>query len=576
MCFDIFYFLQCKHAQSAASVQGLPWWRPRPPPVLRRPPATMGDVADAPEALAERFPAPSPRARSERCPDAAVAWGGPASGGRPSASPYLAQLNKKLRCDADYLDSLGGTDDAKVGARSGSSACGAASSNHAYIQQLNKQWAGGPASGPASGEAQPADEVKARETLTLPDRIIFDCPSPCHPTDPNSGNPCHQTGDAQRDTASCNAPRGAASGAPLQCGVPPPSAAQQAMPLPRLMGLTLHGSLGSGSYGCVFQCTWQGTNLAVKIYREGARGARDAERELKLLLHVDTGPRCPVISHLEAWRRTSNGRYFLFFAQLSCDMHVLLRRSRDHMVPIDARQAMHFTADLSQAVAFLHARRVIHRDMKPSNILLRSLRALPSKGGGQPAAAISLLGCWQAVLGDLGCSAILQQGRRGSAARWAGSGNALTRGVCTLWYAAPEMLVQGEAYGHPVDLWSLGLILLEVEAGEPACPTKRNVANWDQLQEFWYLCQPAAAKGSVAWRAREELRRHGVFSTGAAQGRKARRQAGQVYGPRFRHLAFLCLDFDPQGRVPALQLSDACQRCIGDHVSLPRSWVIGC
>jgi hypothetical protein len=33
-----------------------------------------------------------------------------------------------------------------------------------------------------------------------------------------------------------------------------------------LKGLNLQGNLGSGTYGCVFECTWQTRSLAVKIY----------------------------------------------------------------------------------------------------------------------------------------------------------------------------------------------------------------------------------------------------------------------------------------------------------------------
>jgi serine/threonine protein kinase len=99
---------------------------------------------------------------------------------------------------------------------------------------------------------------------------------------------------------------------------------------------------------------------------------------------------------------------------------------------------------------------------------------------------------WQAVVGDFGNSAVTQHKIRlqcsaQPAATWAATGAPLTRGVCTLYYAAPEMLLRGEEYGYPVDIWSLGFILLEIEAQKPICCTHRGAANWEQLMVFFLL-----------------------------------------------------------------------------------------
>ena len=138
-----------------------------------------------------------------------------------------------------------------------------------------------------------------------------------------------------------------------------------------------------------------------------------------------------------------------------------------------------------------------------------------------------------AAIADFGNSAIVQPDRmtgkvgRVAVARWTETGKTLSRRVCTLWYAAPEMLVLGEPYDYPADIWSLGFVLVEIEAKEAACPTRSGAADWEQLRECWRLCQPAAARSGFLYRARQELARnnvinvHGVF-------RRARSLVGQL------------------------------------------------
>ena len=167
---------------------------------------------------------------------------------------------------------------------------------------------------------------------------------------------------------------------------------------------------------------------------------------------------------------------------------------------------MNITYSLCAGMAFVHSRRVIHRDLKPANILLAKKKSDE---------------LWCAAIADFGNSAIVQQIQASDAAacaaaricrlqparaKWAG-GSALTRNVCTLRYAAPEMLVPGEGYSDPVDVWSLGLVLIEVEWGHVVCLTKGNSCNpySEQLQTLWCFCSPAPIGNGFLRRAQKEL-----------------------------------------------------------------------
>ena len=72
----------------------------------------------------------------------------------------------------------------------------------------------------------------------------------------------------------------------------------------------------------------------------------------------------------------------------------------------------------------------------------------------------------------------------------AASGARLTRGVTTLCYAAPEMLVLRETYGYPADIWSLGIVMLEIEATMPVLLKNGRTTNLEQLLEIVSFLPP--------------------------------------------------------------------------------------
>ncbi|KAM4898627.1 serine/threonine-protein kinase PAK 3-like [Sylvia borin] len=88
-----------------------------------------------------------------------------------------------------------------------------------------------------------------------------------------------------------------------------------------------------------------------------------------------------------------------------------------------------------QGLDFLHSNRVIHRDLKSDNILLRTDGSVK--------------------LADFGCSAQLttEQSRRSSV-------------IGTYWWRAPEV-VNGQRYGSKMDIWSFGIVGIEMVEGEP-------------------------------------------------------------------------------------------------------------
>uniref|UniRef100_A0A1I7XXL2 Protein kinase domain-containing protein n=2 Tax=Steinernema glaseri TaxID=37863 RepID=A0A1I7XXL2_9BILA len=94
---------------------------------------------------------------------------------------------------------------------------------------------------------------------------------------------------------------------------------------------------------------------------------------------------------------------------------------------------------MTQAMCFCHQRRVLHRDLKPQNILVSEKGVVK--------------------LADFGLARAIGVPLR-----------AYTHEVVTLWYRAPEVLLGVEKYSMAVDVWSIGCIFAEMVTKKPLFP----------------------------------------------------------------------------------------------------------
>ena len=115
-----------------------------------------------------------------------------------------------------------------------------------------------------------------------------------------------------------------------------------------------------------------------------------------------------------------------------------------------------------KALKYMHSAKLLHRDMKPSNLLLNS-------------------DCLMKVA-DFGLARSMHDLEGGLADD--GAQAAMTDYVATRWYRAPEILLGSTVYGFGVDMWGLGCILGETLLGKPMFPGSSTINQLEIILEL--------------------------------------------------------------------------------------------
>lgn len=118
-------------------------------------------------------------------------------------------------------------------------------------------------------------------------------------------------------------------------------------------------------------------------------------------------------------------------------------KSHPKQPPMQPLQIKSFMYQLLRGIAFCHENRVLHRDLKPQNLLINHRGELK--------------------LADFGL-----------ARAFGIPVNTFSNEVVTLWYRAPDVLLGSRNYSTSIDMWSAGCIMAEMYTGRPLFPGKTN------------------------------------------------------------------------------------------------------
>ncbi|KAL5202371.1 hypothetical protein ABZP36_013323 [Zizania latifolia] len=191
--------------------------------------------------------------------------------------------------------------------------------------------------------------------------------------------------------------------------------------------------LGEGTYGVVFKAidTKTGNTVAIKKirlgkYKEGVNFT--ALREIKLLKELKDPN---IIELIDTF--PYKGNLHLVFEFMETDLEAVIRDRNIVLSSADTKSYIQMTL---KGLAFCHKKWVLHRDMKPNNLLIGA--------------------DGQLKLGDFGLARIFGSPERN-----------FTHQVFARWYRAPELLFGTKQYGSAVDIWAAGCIFAELLLRRP-------------------------------------------------------------------------------------------------------------
>lgn len=145
------------------------------------------------------------------------------------------------------------------------------------------------------------------------------------------------------------------------------------------------------------------------------------------------------------------GSVYMVFEYLNHDLSGLLDTPG---VSLNEQQIKCYMKQLLEGVEYMHRNRILHRDIKGSNLLL------DNKGN-------------------------LKIADWGLARSWTEQRKHYTNRVITLWYRPPELLLGATQYTSAIDMWSVGCIFAEL-LNRKAILNGRN--ELDQLKLIFKLC----------------------------------------------------------------------------------------
>mmetsp|Transcript_10611 Transcript_10611/g.24144 ORF Transcript_10611/g.24144 Transcript_10611/m.24144 type:complete len:315 (-) Transcript_10611:213-1157(-) len=223
--------------------------------------------------------------------------------------------------------------------------------------------------------------------------------------------------------------------------------------------------LGEGTYGKVYMArnTSNGDIVAMKQMKIDAQEEgvpSTAIREIALLKELNHPN---VVKLLDVFCKP--GKMVLVFEYAENDLKKYMKALNNRLPPATIKN---FAFQLCTGIAICHSNRIIHRDIKPQNLLIDGRMCLKLADFGLARAFTVPLPKY-------------------------------THEVITVWYRPPEILLGAEKYSIPVDLWSIGCVLAEMATGGPL------FAGDSEIDTIFKIFQKLGTPNEAHWPGIKEL-----------------------------------------------------------------------
>ncbi|CAD8147608.1 unnamed protein product [Paramecium pentaurelia] len=202
-----------------------------------------------------------------------------------------------------------------------------------------------------------------------------------------------------------------------------------------LQNFTQQTKLGEGTYGIVTKAFDRRRAKFVALKKIKLDNCDDEGvpsttiREIAILSKLQHPN---IISLLEVKYFLDEKKIYLVFDSMKYD----LRKYLDKNTSITLNNLKPIIYQILLGLSYCHSRRVLHRDLKPQNILLNETMTVK--------------------LADFGLSRVFPFPMP-----------KFTREIATPWYRAPELMLGDDNYGTGVDIWAVGCIMAECLNGFP-------------------------------------------------------------------------------------------------------------
>ena len=176
--------------------------------------------------------------------------------------------------------------------------------------------------------------------------------------------------------------------------------------------------------------------------------AKRALREIKLLRHFAGHENITSILNMQVADFNDFNEIYLVQELMEADLHQIIRSEQ----PLTEAHYQYFVYQTCRGLKYIHSANVLHRDLKPGNLLVN--------------ADCELKIC------DFGLARGLSDKE---------DAGFMTEYVATRWYRAPEIMLAYRNYTKAIDMWSVGCILAELLQGKPLFKGRDYV---DQLNQI--------------------------------------------------------------------------------------------